>query len=496
MVLTFFKNPILMEPGIRYIPYSTRTRVWLNNTCLEHLRRSYRSTYVPVQAPYGMPPAPCSGIADLTISISFTCMISIHSTMLNEEDSDYNTAWVFAISRPDAITSADDDNCDDMGVEDSLDAHNHPRLRRSLIRKALSTTKNKQGVKFIFPEEKDTSFLELYSLVHCPNMLKFLEESWDRWVQLGPEGRDPGNIHPSFYSTCENNNNDNVPPFVPTSAPLHRDTDTQRAGVSILGQIGFYCIDNLTPIVASLKEELLWDCAIVRTAVQHSIDACSSSSSLSSTSSNHRFVSYAITTHPGHHSSYDSFGGYCYLNHAAMAARLLQQKASYSKVAILDVDYHCGNGTASIFHRDPTILVVSIHCDPAYEYPFHTGFADQKGETGAASETTLHIPLPPHTHWEPTYKDALTHAMETIRDVFQANALVVSLGLDTYDGDTVAVRRAGFHLKGDDYKQMGNIIGSMSPKGIPIVVIQEGGYLMSAVGQAASDVVAGIASLE
>ena len=78
----------------------------------------------------------------------------------------------------------------------------------------------------------------------------------------------------------------------------------------------------------------------------------------------------------------------------------------------------------------------------------------------------------------------------------EPDALVVSLGLDTYDGDQVAVRRAGFHLKGNDYKAMGHIIGSMAPKGIPIVIIQEGGYLMTVVGQAASDVVTGISFLE
>lgn len=423
--------------------------------------------------------------------------------------SESSTVWLYTVSRPDNDNTSRELNDDsdsnvqhpsftsvtlkdeNVGEEDFLDKHNHPRLRRTLIRNALRA-KESNKIRFIFPKERESCFKDLYSLVHCPNMLKFLDEGWDLWVKLGPEGRDEGNIPNSYNVTSSG---DSIPPFIPTSAPLHRDKYTQRAGVSILGQIGYYCIDTLTPIVSSLREELLWDAAIVRTAVETSISTASSSSTEVLHPCNHRFVTYAVTTHPGHHSSYESYGGYCYLNHAAMAARLFQQTEGYAKVAILDVDYHCGNGTASIFYDDPTVLVVSIHCDPAYEYPFHSGYADETGVQASALGTTLHIPLPPHTYWE-GYKNALIHAMQYISDKFEPDALVVSLGLDTYDGDQVAVRRAGFHLKEDDYKEMGRIIGTLSPKRIPIVVVQEGGYLMTVVGQAASDVVTGISLLE
>jgi acetoin utilization deacetylase AcuC-like enzyme len=86
--------------------------------------------------------------------------------------------------------------------------------------------------------------------------------------------------------------------------------------------------------------------------------------------------------------------------------------------------------------------------------------------------------------------------MECIRDKFEPDTLVVSLGLDTYDGHQVAIRRAGFHLKEDDYKEIGRIIGILSPKRKPIVVMQEGGYLMTVIGQAASDVVTGVSFSE
>ncbi len=90
-------------------------------------------------------------------------------------------------------------------------------------------------------------------------------------------------------------------------------------------------------------------------------------------------------------------------------------------------DYHCGNGTASIFYQDPSVLVVSIHCDPEWEYPFHSGYADQRGKSKGLG-TTLHIPLPPRTTWEVSYKSALEKAMEAIQS-HDSQALVVSLGL-------------------------------------------------------------------
>lgn len=103
---------------------------------------------------------------------------------------------------------------------------------------------------------------------------------------------------------------------------------------------------------------------------------------------------YAVTTHPGHHASSDSFGGYCYINHAAMAARYLQTEYDFAKVAVLDVDYHAGNGTVSIFYCDPSVLTISIHCDPDVEYPFNSGWADQTGAADGLG-STLNIPLPP-----------------------------------------------------------------------------------------------------
>jgi len=151
----------------------------------------------------------------------------------------------------------------------------------------------------------------------------------------------------------------------------------------------------------------------------------------------------------------------------------------------LFVDYHCGNGTISIFYNDPTVLVVSLHCDPNFEYPFHSGFAEQ------SCATTLNLPLAPKTTWKDGYRQLLKIALDKISNTFKAQALVISMGLDTHEGDPCAIRRAGFGLKGGDYLEMGLTIADGLSEQLPVVFIQEGGYRMDAIGEAASDILLG-----
>ena len=150
-------------------------------------------------------------------------------------------------------------------------------------------------------------------------------------------------------------------------------------------------------------------------------------------------------------------------------------------------DYHCGNGTASIFYDDPSVLVVSLHCDPDFDYPFHSGFSDQIG-LGSGEGTTLHLPMPPKTSWQ-EYQESLKVGLERITE-FGAEAVVVSLGLDTHEGDPCALPGAGFCLRGLDYLEKGRMIAKYL-QGLPIVIIQEGGYRMDTIGEASTNVVLG-----
>ncbi|KAL7428390.1 hypothetical protein ACHAXH_002492 [Discostella pseudostelligera] len=433
---------------------------------------------------------------------------------------------------------------------DTFDRHNRPRTRRNIILSALQRKYSQiatfHTITATPPSSCDTDLINLYSSVHDVNMIQFLVSAWSNWMAMGPNW-DKDNCHPE-WSYSENSGE--APPLVPIHSAFRRDHN-ERPSTNVMGAIGYYCTDFITPIVGNLVNELMEDANIICSAVRLAFcddddnddDVDNDGDAGGGEKKNLKkddtaVVSYAVTTHPGHHSSYDCFGGYCYLNNAALCARLMQhridtgksinigninggetirqywesttgnldnmdlqqqpQQTSSCRVAILDVDYHVGNGTASIFYHDPNVFVISIHCDPEIDYPWNSGFADQIG-AGAGVGKTLHIPLQQGASWEGegkeggAYKVALDKAMSAIVQ-FDPHALVVSLGLDTYDGDNVAVNRGGFKLKGTDYYQMGKFMGKfMKGRNVPCVFVQEGGYKMDVVGDAAADVVGGFA---
>ena len=399
---------------------------------------------------------------------------------------------------------------------DAFDKHNKPRTRRDII---LSSIKHKypKNVSFTSPASIDgaNNLFYLYSTVHDVNMIQFLLEAYDKWKDMGPSW-DRDNCHPEWKNRT---NKDGVPPMVPCHSAFRTrgnnnsggSSDIERPSTNVMGAMGYYCTDLITPIVESLVAELEEDANVICSAVHYAL--------LNNDEGSNNEVVYALTTHPGHHASYNCFGGYCYLNNAALCARLIQrqmetgasiisdgkvvsnywqdavkqgQKEKNSRVAILDIDYHCGNGTASILYEDPSIFFTSIHCNPEIDYPWNTGYEDQTG-AGQGVGTTLFIPLEPGATWEGHYKLALSKAMNAIMK-FDPAALVISLGLDTYLNDAVAVNRGGFKLKGDDYYEMGLFMGKyLKNKNMPCVFVQEGGYKMDTIGDAAADVLGGFA---
>jgi acetoin utilization deacetylase AcuC-like enzyme len=187
---------------------------------------------------------------------------------------------------------------------------------------------------------------------------------------------------------------------------------------------------------------------------------------------------YALCRPPGHHAAADSFAGYCYLNNAAIAAHAWTDAGA--RVAILDVDYHHGNGTQQIFYTRDDVLFVSLHADPAVDYPFFLGFAGERG-WGAGEGATRNFPLPHGTDWV-GYADALASAAATITR-FAPDGLVVSLGVDTAAEDP-----DGFELRADDYLRMGEAIASL---GLPTLFVQEGGYCLDVLGRNVVNVLGG-----
>ncbi len=192
---------------------------------------------------------------------------------------------------------------------------------------------------------------------------------------------------------------------------------------------------------------------------------------------------FVLTRPPGHHAGRDFFGGYCFLNHAAIAAQALRD-AGCARVAILDVDYHHGNGTQDIFYDRADVLFVSIHGDPRSEYPFFLGHADETGR-GAGSGCNLNLPLPAGTTASAWFA-ALDQALARVIG-FKPDALVVSLGVDTFEGDPIS----HFKLKTADYPRMGERIAAL---GLPTLWAMEGGYAVAEIGDNVVGVLGGFAA--
>jgi acetoin utilization deacetylase AcuC-like enzyme len=279
--------------------------------------------------------------------------------------------------------------------------------------------------------------------VHDSGYIAFLESAWREWLILDPE----------VSSSPEQN------AFLPATFALRRKP---RVPSTLLGMAGYYIMDLSACIVAGTYEAVLSSANCALSAAEF-IARPSSSLILHNSS-------FALCRPPGHHAGKDYAGGYCFVNNSSVAANWLSAKG---KVAVLDIDYHAGNGTQDIFYERGDVLTISIHGDPDFEYPHFIGYAD---ETGAGAGLGFHrnFPLPKGTGDE-GYLSALDEALKLIRD-FAPNYLVVPSGMDTFDGDplgTFKVTRAGF-------AEIGKRIAAL---GFPTAIIMEGGYANAALGE-------------
>ncbi|MFM2252152.1 MAG: hypothetical protein RJB68_489, partial [Pseudomonadota bacterium] len=272
--------------------------------------------------------------------------------------------------------------------------------------------------------------------IHSPRYLRFLATAWDQWVALDPAHADK-DILPSVWPT--------------------RTFRTDIEPDNFAAKVGLYSYDAGTPFTSG-------------TWVAAREGAYCALSAAQAVLAGDR-AAFALSRPPGHHAGADFFGGYCFLNNAALAAQHLRN-AGMQKVAVLDVDYHHGNGTQAIFYDRPDVYFASIHGDPRTEYPFYLGHADETG-AGAGLGANLNLPLPRGTDYA-TWALALETALAGIAQ-FDADALVVSLGMDTFEGDPIS----GFKLTTQDYLRLGE---RLARAGLPTVFVFEGGYAVDAVG--------------
>jgi len=293
---------------------------------------------------------------------------------------------------------------------------------------------------------KPTAFDDaVLARIHSPRYLDFLKGAWDEWVAL-----DPANAA-----------RDALPSVWPV-----RTLRSDVLPANFAARMGLFSMDAGTPLTSGT-----W--AAARAGADCALSAAAA------VAAGER-VAFALTRPPGYHAGADFFGGYCFLNNAALAAQQLRD-AGCDRVAVLDIDYHHGNGTQAIFYDRSDVFFTSIHGSPHTEYPFYLGYADEQG-VGAGLGANRNLPLPRGSDFA-LWREALATALHGIQ-AYGAQALVVSLGLDTFEGDPIS----GFKLKSADYLQVGQ---DLAAAGLPTVFVFEGGYAVAEVGINAVNVLQG-----
>jgi acetoin utilization deacetylase AcuC-like enzyme len=273
--------------------------------------------------------------------------------------------------------------------------------------------------------------------VHDREYINFLASCWTEWLAAEPEVA----ASPEGYA------------FLPATFALRRQA---RPTSSLRGRGGYHIMDLSACIVAGTYQAALASANCALSAASSIVNGQSSA--------------FGLCRPPGHHAGKDYAAGYCFINNAAVAANWISSKG---KVAVLDIDYHAGNGTQDIFYERGDVLTTSIHGDPDFEYPHYIGFADEAG-AGAGLGFHKNFPLPKGTG-DDDYLVALDEALLIIRK-FAPEYLVLSSGMDAFDGDPLGT----FRITRNGFREIGKRLAGLN---LPTAIIMEGGYANEALGE-------------
>ena len=274
--------------------------------------------------------------------------------------------------------------------------------------------------------------MDIIYKIHDKKYVDFLNNAWNEWVALGFKGEAIPTVYPS-----RSMNSDVVPTFIE-------------------GKLGYYCLANETSISEGTVEAAYESVKVALTAA----DMLDEEKSV-----------FALCRPPGHHASKDQYGGYCFFNNAAIAVEKLKEKGA-KRIFILDIDFHHGNGTQAIFYDRSDVFFVSLHGDPKDAFPHFLGHADEKG-SGEGVGYNCNYPMPPGTPYD-VWTKSLDDSISKIQ-YFSPDALIVSLGVDTYENDPISF----FKLKSDDFFDVGRKIASIN---LPTLFVMEGGYAIKEIG--------------
>ncbi len=304
-----------------------------------------------------------------------------------------------------------------------------PFERPSRMDHILRELKKRRMTELLQPGPLD---MKTMGKIHDRGFLEFLETAWAAWQSAGYRGE-----------------------IVPTGYP-NRGL-RQRKPRHIDGKVGYYSHSIETCITAGTWEAAKSSAAVAQTAQKIVSDGDASA--------------FALCRPPGHHAHHDLYGGYCFLNNAAIAAQGFRD-AGALRVAILDVDFHHGNGTQDNFYSRKDVLFCSLHGAPQDAYPYFLGYKDETGK-GEGEGYNFNFPMGPGTEFD-VWDLALKSACRKIK-AYGPDALVVSLGVDTFKEDPISF----FKLASEDFTAYGSRIAKLK---VPTLFVMEGGYAIDAIG--------------
>ncbi len=305
-----------------------------------------------------------------------------------------------------------------------------PFERPSRVEYVLNRLRERKLVDIVAPDAVDMA--PVRALLD-PGYLTFLQTVWQEWKAEGMAGE-----------------------VIAANVPA-RGMHMDRIPQNIDGKVGYYCHASETAMTQGTWAAALASVSCAQTAQRHVAAGANSA--------------FALCRPPGHHATADQYGGYCFINNAAVVADMFRTSGA-GRVAVLDIDFHHGNGTQSLFYDRADVMFASLHGAPQETYPYYLGYADETGR-GTGEGFNLNYPMTAGTGYG-LWSQALDDAIAKIT-AWGAEALVVSLGVDAYKDDPISF----FKLESDDFTDAGRRIGRMK---LPTVFCMEGGYAIEAVG--------------
>jgi acetoin utilization deacetylase AcuC-like enzyme len=277
--------------------------------------------------------------------------------------------------------------------------------------------------------------------VHSAEFVEFLQTAYDKWTKT--------------YGDSD---------ALPTCWPCR--TLRQIVPEDIGGRLGYYSFDAGTPITSGTWQAVYSAANVALTGAELINEG--------------QKAVFSVCRPPGHHASTDMYGGYCFFNNAAIAAQSLLDTGA-QRVAILDVDYHHGNGTQAIFYEREDVMYLSLHAHPDQEYPYYLGYADETGEKEGQG-ANHNFPMYWGTQWT-VYRESLEKAVAHMQN-YSADVVLISLGVDTFEKDPISK----FKLKSENFSEIGSMIAGLKR---PTLFIMEGGYAVDDIGVNVMNVLCG-----